>query len=180
MMFGSNNEPDPSEEAEKNRAHQMHARNIGQPKDGSDAAEILRYLAEIDDLPIDPESDPMLGQLVNKVTSTANFSPEEVKSEQWVMEYLLILYLSKYPTSRGMHTHERAIAHDDMSAYRKPIDAEKRAEIEAFLSSGRKALSRSEDFKAVEESVRTVSESVLRDESKEEESKGGLRGLLSY
>jgi len=49
--------------------------------------------------------------------------------------------------------------------------------LEAFVSNSKLALSRSEDFKAVEEATRNVSESVVRDGSGNESS-GGILGKL--
>lgn len=147
-----------------------------QDKD-STTAEVLRYLSQDNDLP-DFEDDPVMSQLVSKVTSTANLSSDEVRSNEWVREYLLVLYLSKHPRKEGMHTDARAWAHDDASEHRKPLSPEDRMAVESFVTSSKLALSRSEDFRAVEESVRSVQESIVNDESESDSSGGGILGRI--
>jgi len=174
-----------AEEAEQARQQEherrLHMQNLqGTPVDDdeSSTAEILRYLADIDDLPIGTD-DPIMGQLVSKLTSTANLSAEQVRSNEWVREYLLILYLCKHPTKEGMHSSDRAWAHDDADAYREPLDAEDRMAIESFVTSSKLALTRSEDMEAVKESTRTVSESIVNDEGNSGgSSSGGILGRL--
>lgn len=163
---------------EEEHERRLHAQNLQMPaEEDGQTGEILRYLAEIDDLPISTD-DPVMGQLVSKLTSTANLSEEQVRSNEWVREYLLILYLSKHPTEEGMHSFERAWAHDDASAYRDPLSAEDRMAIESFVTSSKLALTRSEGFRAVEESTRTVNESIVNDQGKESGSGGGILGRL--
>lgn len=165
------------EEYEKQRRHAYHQNALAQQDEGGEAAEILRTLSEIDDLPIDPQDDPVMGQLVSKLTSTANLSPEEVRSNQWVREYLLVLYLCQYPTDEGLSGSWRGWAHGDRDAARDALDPEKRMMLEAFVTNSKLALSRSENFKAVEESTRNVSESVVKDGSGGNGS-GGILGRL--
>lgn len=158
----------------------MHMQNLQSPAPEdkpSNTAEILRYLSNIDDLPIGTD-DPIMGQLVSKLTSTANLSPEQVKSNEWVREYLLILYLCKHPTKEGMHSSDRAWAHDDVDAYREPLDAEDRMAIESFVTTSKLGLTRSEDMAAVKESVRTVKESITNDANESGGSSGGILGWL--
>lgn len=165
---------------EEEHERRLHAQNLQTPPEEADdasTAEILRYLSEIDDLPIS-KNDPIMGQLVSKLTSTANLSAEQVRSNEWIREYLLILYLCKHPTKEGMHSAERAWAHDDVDAFREPLGAEDRMKIEAFVTSSKLALTRSEEFRAVEESTRTVSESIVNDDSRGDSSSGGVLGRL--
>jgi len=157
----------------------IHQQNVGagmQAPEDEGTAEILRYLSDVDDLPIS-QDDPIMGQLISKITSTANLSAEEVKSNKWVREYILILYLCKYPDTEGMHSDNRAWAHDDINAYRQPLTPEKRAELEAFVTTSNLALSRSEDGFATKESTRTVSESIVND-NKDDGGGGGILGRL--
>lgn len=172
-MSGAERARKQQEKAQKNRLHQQNLQAAAGEDDDSSTAEILRYLAEIDDLPIDTD-DPVMGQLVSKLSSTANLTPEQVKSNEWVREYLLILYLCKHPRPDGMHTETRAWAHDDVDAYREPLDPSDRAALESFIASSKLALTRSEDMEAVKESTRTVKESITHDES----SSGGSGGIL--
>lgn len=168
------------EAIQEEREHRLHQQNLQVPAQDdreSGTAEILRYLSEIEDLPIGTE-DPIMGQLVSKLTSTANLSAEQVKSNEWVREYLLILYLCKHPTKEGMHTSDRAWSHDDVDAYREPLDAEDRMAIESFVTSSKLALTRSEDMAATKEATRTVNESIVNDDSKSTNSGNGLLGRI--
>lgn len=180
MVFGNDNDPqeEAKKERERQREHQLHSQNLqGGQEYGENTAEILRELSRIDDLPID-QNDPVMGQLVSKLTSTTNLSPEEVRSNEWVFEYLLILYLCKFPNDDGLHSDWRAWMHGDVAEYREPLSAEDRMMLESFIGSTQRALTRSEDFAAVEESTRTISESVVRDESQEDGSGGGILGRM--
>ncbi len=168
---------DAESEYDKQRRHAYHQSALSQADEGGEAAEILHTLSNIDDLPINPKDDPVMGQLVSKLTSTANLSKEEVRSNKWVREYLLVLYLCQFPTDEGMSDSWRGWAHGDREAAREALDPEKRMMLEAFVTNSKLALSRSEDFKAVEESTRNVSESVVRDGSGNEGS-GGILGKL--
>jgi len=169
---------DQKEMQEEEREHRLHQQNLAPTQregDETTSAEILRYLSEIDDLPIGTD-DPVMGQLVSKLTSTANLTPEQVRSNEWVQEYLLILYLCKHPTKEGMHSSDRAWAHDDVDAYREPLGAEERMEIEAFVTSTKLALTRSEDMAVTKEATRTVSESIVNDD----QNGGGSGGILGW
>lgn len=165
---------------EEEYERRLHAQNLTAPpkeQRQNTTAEILRYLSEIDDLPIGTD-DPIMGQLVSKLTSTANLSAEQVRSNEWVREYLLILYLCKHPTKEGMHGSDRAWAHDDVDAFRDPLDAEDRMAIESFVTSSKLALTRSEDMEVVKESTRTVNESIVNNDGRNDSGSGGLLGRL--
>lgn len=163
----------------KRRLHTQQLQAPAREDEESNTAEILRYLSEIDDLPIGTD-DPIMGQLVSKLTSTANLTAEQVKSNEWVREYLLILYLCKHPTKDGMHSSDRAWAHDNVDAYREPLDAEDRMAIESFVTSSKLALTRSEDMAATKEATRTVSEKIssVNDDNSSGGSSGGILGRL--
>lgn len=164
---------------QKQRRHDYHNSNLArnQQQEG-ETAEILRALSEINDLPINPQDDPVMGQLISKLTSTANLTPEQVRSNEWVREYILVLYLCKFPTEEGMHSTARAWTHSSRDEAVPPLDSQKRTELEALISNSKLALSRSEDAKIVEESVRNVSESIVNDDGDSAGSKGGLLGRL--
>lgn len=163
---------------EKRRRAQFHGQNLSEPQQNDgEAAEILRYLADIDDLPV-TEDDNVMGQLVSRLVSTANLSKEQVQSHEWVVEYILVLYLSMYPPKYGLHGDERAIVHDDADANRKALDTQTRMMLEAFVTNAKFASTRSEDFKAVEETSRNVSESVVHEGDEGGGGKGGLRGMI--
>lgn len=171
---------DEAEQArEREHERRMHMQNIqapGQDDREEGTAEILRYLSDEDDLPIE-EDDPIMGQLVSKIVSTTNLSADDIKSNKWEKEFLLLLYLSKFPTKEGMHGSDRAWAHDDLEAYREPMDPERRAMLEAFITTTNLALKRSEDGFATKESTRTVNESIVNDNN-ESSGSGGILGRL--
>lgn len=146
----------------------------GEGRSNQEAAAILTALSEIDDLPIQPQDDPVMGQLVSKLTSTANLTSEEVRSNEWVREYILILYLCRYPTEDGMHGTWRGWAHGDVGEELEPLSPEKRLTLESLVTTSKLALSRSEDAKVIEEGTRDVSENVLTEQNGE----GGGGGIL--
>lgn len=163
---------------EQQRSDQYHSMNLqGKGKSQQEAAQVLSALSEIDDLPIQPQDDPVMGQLISKLTSTANLTEEEVRSNEWVREYILILYLCQYPTEDGMHGSWRGYAHGDSSKEREPLDPKKRLEIEALVTTSKLALSRSEGAKVIEEGARDVRESVTT-ETDSDSSSGGILGRL--
>lgn len=164
-------------EAQRRRA-QYHSNNLAAPdeQDG-EAAEILRYIADVEDLPVD-ENDEVMQQLVSRLVSTANLSKEQVRSHEWVVEYILVLYLSMNPPKYGLHGHERAIVHDDVNAEREPLEVNQRMMLEAFTTNAKFASTRSEDFKAVEETTRNVQESVVHDEEGQGSDSGGIMGMI--
>lgn len=167
---------DGQNEYSRQRRHELHTQNLRAGEQDDTAAEVLRYLSEIDDLPID-RGDPVMGQLISKLSSTANLSAEQITSNEWVREYLLLLYLAQYPRKDGVHGAWRAWSHDDREADLEPLSPEKRMQVETFVTTSKLALTRSEDFKAVEESTRNVSESVVHNEDEAEKS-GGILGRL--
>lgn len=163
---------------DKRRRQPFHQSNLQDQQDqDGDAAEILRYLADIQDLPVD-EDDTVMRQLISRLVSTANLSPEQVRSHEWVVEYILVLYLSIYPPEYGLHGHERAIVHDDPHADRAPMNTQKRMMLEAFVTNAKLASTRSEGFKAVEETTRNVSESVVHEQDDTGSGRGGLAGMI--
>lgn len=165
-----------AEEEQKRRLHAQNLQGVPHEDREGETAEILRYLSEIDDLPIDAD-DPIMGQLASKLTSTANLSAEQVRSNEWVREYLLILYLCTKPTQEGIHGWERACTHDDLEAYREPLSPEDRAQLEAFVSMTKLGLTRSEGMAVAKEATRNVQESIVN-ESDEGGSTGGIIGRI--
>lgn len=177
MIGGKSQAEQVQEERQNERKHRLDEANIQQAasrdEDG-DAAQILRILSDIDDLPIDPGDNPILGQLVSRLTSTANLTPEQVESNEWVREYIVLLYLCKHPPKTGLHGAWRGWAHGDASEERDPLSPERRMTFESFIQSSKLALTRSEDAKVMEESTRTVNESVVHERNQS----GGGGGIL--
>jgi len=159
---------------EQQRRSQAHGANLGAQHEESETAQILNTLSEIEDLPMDPQDDPVMGQLISKLTSTANLSEAEVRSNEWVREYILILYLCQFPTPDGCHSEWRGWAQGDSEQATEPLHPETRMELETLVSTSKLALSRSEDAKVIEEGARHVSESIVSDGDGE----GGGGGLL--
>jgi len=161
--------------AEQQRRDQYHSGNLqGAGQQQGDAAQVLQALSDVEDLPIQPQDDPVMGQLISKLTSTANLSEEQVRSNEWVREYILILYLCQFPTKDGCHSEWRGYAHGDMNEEREPLDPKKRMELETLVTTSKLALSRSEGAKVIEEGTRNVSESVLTEDGND----GGGSGIL--
>lgn len=177
-MLGKSAEQKQEEARDKQYKRSLAQQGLqGGGQEDSDAAEVLQYLSNIDDLPINPEEDQVLGQLVSKLTSTANLTSEQVKSNEWVAEYIMLLYLCKFPKKKGLHGSWRGVAHNDPSEELEPLDPEKRMMIESFVNQSKIALTRSEDAKVMEEGTRNISESVVHDDT-QSSSKGGIWGKL--
>jgi hypothetical protein len=166
------------ERYDEQRRQAYHQNNLsGQSQQPGEAAQILHTLSEVDDLPLNAEDDPVMGQLISKLTSTANLSSEEVRSNEWVREYILILYLCKFPTPDGMHSSWRGWAHGTEDEAREPLQPEQRSTYETLVTTSKLALSRSEGAKVIEEGTRDVSESIVN-EPEGDGSGGGIMGKL--
>jgi hypothetical protein len=178
-MFGSDDaEKKRQEERERERQHRLHNNNLkGAAAPDNGKAEILKQLSEIDDLPIDGD-DPVMGQLTSQLASTANLNGEDIRSKEWVFEYLKLLYLANYPPEYGITGDRRAFVYDDPQEYREPLDEEDQSMVEAYLDNAKRTLTRSEDAKVIEEATRTINESVVRDESDDSGSSGGILGRM--
>lgn len=162
-----------AEEAQRRELRrQGHSANLRQREDDNQG-EILRQLSEIDDLPIDRD-DPIMGQLISKLTSTTKLTQEQIQSNEWIRQYLVVLYICKHPPEDGVHRGTAVWAKDDVSAWVEPMDPERRMELEAFVATSNLALNRSEDGFAVTESTRNISESIVNDDGD-----SGGKGLLS-
>lgn len=175
-MLGKSQEQKVEEARDKQFKRSVAQQGLGQPKK-KEAAEVLQQLSNIDDLPINPQEDEVLGQLVSKLASTANLTSEQVQSNEWISEYIMLLYLCKFPKRRGLHGAWRGLAHSDPTEELEPLNSEKRMMIESFVNQSKIALTRSEDAKVIEEGTRNINESVVHDETGSS-SKGGLRGKL--
>lgn len=165
------------EEERKATYHQEMLREGRTQPGAPQTTQVLKELSEIDDLPLKPEDDEVMGQLISKLTSTANLTAEEVRSNEWVREYILILYLCQFPTPDGCHGSWREWAHGDSDAGREPLDPRKRLQLETLVTTSKLALTRSEDAKVIEEGTRDVKETHVHD-GEGEGGGGGIRGLL--
>lgn len=170
---------DVAEQYGKERRQRYHTGNLqGEGRREGEAAQILNTLSEIGDLPIQPEDDPVMGQLISKLTSTANLTEAEVRSNEWVREYILILYLCQFPTPDGSHGSWRGWQHGDADDAKEPLDPETRMELETLVTTSKLALSRSEGAKVIEEGTRDVNESIVHEEGNSGSGGGGIMGKL--
>jgi hypothetical protein len=179
-MFGKSDKQKEREmrqqEQEKQRRMSMAQSAMQAAQSDGSGAEVLRQLSEIDDLPTFPGAT--LDQFVSKIISTSNLSEEDIKSDEWVREYILLLYKSQFPPDYGLTGHARAYALDDSSEKRDPLDGTLNTQIEAFKHTSGLALTRSEDMEATKEATRTIAESIARDESRDDSGSGGLLGKI--
>lgn len=179
MVLGKSDEQKKLEarrkENERQRRQNLAQAAMSQAKKDH-GGEILRQLSEIDDLPSFPGNT--LDQFASKVISTSNLSEEDLESDHWVRQYIKVLYLARFPERDGLKGHTRAYAFGDKTEHRKPLDESDLADIEEFVHVTGMAASRSEDMKAVEESVRTIAESYVRNEDHESSGGGGLLGKI--
>jgi len=179
-MFGKSEKEKQREyqekQQEKQRRHAMQQTALNAAQNDEGGAAVLRQLSEIDDLPSFPGST--LDQFVSRIISTSNLSKEDIQSDEWVREYIMLLYRSQFPPEDGLSGHARAYALDDASEKRDPLDGPVKTQMEAFKHVSGQALTRSEDMEATREATRTIAESIARDESPDESSSGGLLGKI--
>lgn len=167
------------EMAERQMMQPYHSTNLSQPEEPQgNTAEILRALSEVDDLPINPQNDAVMGQLVSKLSSTANLTKEQVRSNEWWREIIYTLYLTLKPTEEGAHSSWREWMHNDANKNVKPMTTRERLEWEAFIGMSKLTVSRSEGAKVMEEAVRTVNESIVNNGDGNNNSSGGILGRL--
>jgi len=164
---------DERERAQMQMRQSAHQSNLAGQDDQS--GEILRQLSEIDDLPIDRD-DPVMGQLISKLTSTTKLSKEQITSNEWVRQYIVLLYLCKHPPQDGIHSETAVWAKDDVDAWIEPMDPERRMQLEAFVATSNLALNRSEDGFVAKEGSRNISESVVHDDG--QKSSSGILGRV--
>lgn len=163
---------DEQEERRKEREHQMHAHNIGQPPSDTDP-KTLKYVSEIDDGP--ELRDDAMNYQHSRVVSTANLEDTDVEGIEWHTEIAMLRRRQAYPPKHGITGIARAFAMDSADEYREPmgpIDTIKH-EGHGFLT--QLAGTRSEDFIGVETSTSETRESII---SGTDESGGGIRGRI--
>lgn len=179
-MFGKNKQQKEREarrkENKKQRKAQQRQRALQVAQNDGSGAEVLNQLSIIDDVP-GPRGET-LDAFVSRIVSTTKLSTEDIRSDEWVREYIILLHKSQFPPEDGLTGHSRAYAMDDKSAKREPLDSEEKAKIEAFKHVSGQAVHRSEDGFATKEGTRTIAESIARDETADESAGGGLMGKL--
>ena len=179
-MFGKSEQEKAREQQRKQHEQQrkdsMRQTALNAAQSDDKGAEVLRQLSEIDDLP--SFRGDTLDQFVSRIVSTSNLSAEDIKSDEWVREYIMLLYKSQFPPEEGLSGHARAYALDDKKEKRDPLDGEIKTEMETFKHVSGQALTRSEDMEATKEATRTIAESIARDETPDEEGSSGLLGKM--
>ena len=153
---------------------QMHQQNFGRPNDGSNAPETLKYVTKPEDI---ENVIPEMGWVNSTSPSTANFSSDDVKSKEWVIEYARLLAQMQHPPEYGITGHRRAFVYDDVNESKQPLDPGDMTQVEGFAEIGKHALTRGEDGWAVKTSTRDTKESIVHDEN-EKNSGGGILSRL--
>jgi len=81
---------DRESEIQEQREHQHHQTNLARPAaDDDNAPETLQYISEPED--VDAPLDA-LEWANSKSASTANFTEDDVRSKEWVLEYFQLIH----------------------------------------------------------------------------------------
>jgi hypothetical protein len=164
---------------EKQRRQGYHQANLTQGED-KEGIQVLQQLSQNKDLPIQPEDDEIIGQIVAEYASESNLSEAEIESMQWEREIHVLLWLCNQPTPDGLHGTRRGWAHGDSEKETEPITPQERAVVEAELTSGKGVLSLSKDGFGVKESARNVNESYVNEGAEGAGSSGGLLDKIGF
>lgn len=162
------------QELEEQREHDIHTSRFREAdRDGDDAPQTLKYVAEPEeiDAPLDE-----LEWINSKSASTANLDSEDVRSKEWVLEYMQVLARLEHPPEYGLTGHVRAWAYDDKEEYKKPLKPSDLVDIEGYTEIGKESSTRSKEGWGVETATRDTKESIVR--GKDNESSGGILGRL--
>jgi hypothetical protein len=159
------------ERYEQQRRDQYHSGNLQGAQD-TNAPETLKYVSKPEDIDSPIEA---LEWINSKSTSTANYTEEDVRSKEWVLEYHLLMAKMERPPEYGVTGHLRAFVYDDVDEYRKPMKAAETLEAEGFTEVGKESSTRSKDGWGVETSTKDTKESIVRDEE-DKNSSGGILG----
>lgn len=154
--------------------HEFHRANLqGQAQEDSNAPETLKYVSEPEDIDSPIES---LGWINSKSTSTSNFTDEDVRSKEWLLEIHQTIARMDRPPEYGISGHLRAFVLGDVDAYETPLSPSERLETEGYTEIGKEAFTRSKEGWGVETSTRDTKESIVRGEDKP--GNGGLLGKI--
>lgn len=162
---------DYEEAREREFERQVHSNGLARQNPERDAPETLKYVSEPED--IDSPSDA-LAWINSKSASTTNLSNEDVRSEEWVIQYFQLLARMNKPPHYGISGHRRAWAHGDLDAFERPLEPDDKLEFEGFAELGNLTTRKSEDGWGVETSTRDTTESIMRKD--EAESNSGILG----
>lgn len=155
------------------RNSEMHARNIVSGSTSNDP-KALKYIVENNNLP--ELEDDSLDYFLNKIISTANLSGEETEGIEWENEIAMLRRKQVYPPEYGLTGHLRGFAFGDSSEHLMPLDKFELIKQQGLATLSKLAVTRSEEFVAVETSTRNVNETIVNDD--ETGSSGGLGNRL--
>lgn len=156
---------------EKDFERQVHSSALARKNQERDAPETLKYVSEPEDIDSPAEA---LAWINSKSASTTNLSNEDVRSEEWVIQYFQLLARMNKPPHYGISGHRRAWAHGDLAAFERPLEPDDKLEFEGFAELGNLTTKKSEDGWGVETSTRDTTESIMRKD--DGESKSGWFG----
>ena len=154
---------------------ELHSMNVRRQREQEKAPEALKYIAE----PGGEVKAPVdgLDWLSSKSISTANFESEDVRSREWVIEFMGLLSRLERPTTDGLQGHLRAVAFDDPDRTEKPLSPSERLLIEGAGEVGKEASTRAKGGWATETATADTRESIVRNPDDNGNSQRG--GILS-
>lgn len=158
---------DVKQERESEREHQVHQQLLSRVNGDTNAPEALKYISEgIEG--IDSPSE-VLKFINSKATTTTQLSENDVRSKEWVIEYLQLIDQMDRPPHYGVHGTLRAWARGDREAAKEPLEPGDAMEFESFSEMGKLATKKSEGGWGVETATKDTVETLQR---KEERKKG--------
>lgn len=159
------NGQDVEEARQRERDHSAHQAALSRPSQSHDAPETLKFVSQPEDINSPSEA---LEWINSKSASTTKLSSEDVRSDEWVIQYFQLLARMERPPHYGITGHRRAAIHGDISAFKRPIEPSDKLEFEAFAELGNLNVKKSEEGWNVETSTADTKESIMRkDENKQ-------------
>jgi len=178
-MAASNGELADQERARQDEvaAADALANGVRQPEEDDDAdkTELLEQLTD-DDL---VAADDTLQNLATKDIPSANFSEEEALENRHYLDVVLERKFAAYPHEGQEVTGiVREWAHDDPDAGREPLSKQDLLADETFKQGVAVRITKGKNGSLLGLALRSIRESVLRRDSDESSSGGGLLGRL--
>ncbi|GAA0305706.1 hypothetical protein [Halarchaeum salinum] len=160
------------------REEQMHRSNFN---GGSPAQQIHEdILDKITETRLSEGSRDLLRNLLTKDLVLANFQEAEVNEMRWKLRAKQKLFFSMHPDRQcAIVGDDRAAIYDDGTATLRPLSDEERAIVRDLFDMLETRITRARKMKQQEMMNTTIRESRAETSGNGDESKGGLRGLLS-
>ena len=158
---------------EDQEVHQLNMQR--REDDDRRAPETLKYIADPSE-EVEPPVDG-LDWVSSKSTSTSNLKEEDVRSREWVIEFMQLLSRLERPTTDGLSGHLRAYAFDDPEETDQPLSPSEKLRIEGAGEVGKEASTRARDGWATETATADTKESIVQ--TKDDEDGNTRGGLLS-